>query len=180
MTPRPRGTDAFGAGSRSAIMKASRSVVAVALAVLAGSVPAGADGSRTASADLAVEFLVDEGFAPSSRAGGDAWMDLGRLAATWDRHARRAGSTLVARRVAVRVTSRSGRRGFVRLVASLGSGEPGGPLRVDGALLTAAPRVVDALMPIGATVPHQIELELLPSAPPGTFAVSITWEIEER
>jgi hypothetical protein len=164
-------------------MRGSKAVLAVALTVLASTPAARADDGRTGANDLTLEFVVDGSASASSISRGTAAVDVGRVTATWDRsgsgHKASAGSTVVERRIGVRVASRPGRRGFVRLSAALAPGDARGLMRLDGGLLTMAPRVVDAQMPIGAVVTHVIQFELPPSAPPGAFASSILWEVEE-
>lgn len=163
-------------------MRGSKAVLAVALTVLASTPAARADDGRTGANDLTLEFVVDGSASASSISRSTAAVDVGRVTATWDRSEsghRAAGSTVVERRIGVRVASRPGRRGFVRLTAALAPGDARGLMRLDGGLLTMAPRVVDAQMPIGAVVTHVIQFELPPSAPPGAFASSILWEVEE-
>jgi hypothetical protein len=83
------------------------------------------------------------------------------------------------RRVGVRITSRSGRRGFARLRTYLETSDPRVLVSVDGVVLTTAPRLVDAQAPIGSTVSHRVDVEVPASEPPGAFASRIVWEVEE-
>jgi hypothetical protein len=164
-------------------MRMSEAIVTVMLAALAGSVPAAARPMSTTDGDLSVAFVVEDGSPQLGRGGDQARVDVGDVAATWRRNGfgRRASaaSTLIQRRVGVRVTSRTGRRGFVRLRASLPITDGRAIASVDGLVLTAAPRLIDAQAPIGSIVGHLVAIQLPASAPAGAFSSEILWEVEE-
>jgi hypothetical protein len=156
-------------------------VPVVLIAALAGARAQGADPLAGPAADLGLSFSVEDGVTAGG-ASGDALMDAGRLAAPWNRdpHRRAAGpSSSVERRVGVRITTRSGRRGFARLRAFLETADPRVFVSVDGVVLTSAPRLVDAQAPIGSSVSHRVKVEVPASEPPGAFASRIVWEVEE-
>jgi hypothetical protein len=161
------------------ILDSAAPLMLAALAAAVAARPAEGGDVRTAP-DLAVAFVLEEG-AGSALPSGDALMDVGPASAAWHRSHRRAAapSSVIRRRVGVKVTSRSGRRGFVRLRAFASGAEAPALLRVDGALLGAAPRLVDAQAPIGSTVSHVIEIEVLASEAAGPFSADIVWEVEE-
>jgi hypothetical protein len=148
--------------------------VPVAAVALAAAVPGSAGA---AEARLAVTFVTDDALAAPGASG--ALVDLGSLSASWAR-GRGAGASAIAveKRVGVRIDG-PGRRSFVRLRAYLASPEPGRTVSVDGVVLSAAPRVVDAQAPVGGTVGHVVRVEIPPSQPAGAFAADIVWEIEE-
>jgi hypothetical protein len=146
--------------------------------------PLSSAAGRTPEGDLSVAFVVEDGLAQLGRGGDQARVEVGEVAATWrpNGFGRRASaaSTLIQRRVGVRVTSRTGRRGFVRLRASLPITDGRALVSVDGLVLTAAPRLVDAQAPIGSIVGHLVAIQLPASAPAGAFSSEILWEVEER
>jgi len=156
-------------------------IVSLALAaLLGGTLARGADPVAGPNGDLALTFFVEDGPGGS----GDAVMDAGRVSAAWNRgESAPAGappSATVERRVGVRVASRSGRGGFARLRAFVESPDPRVVVSVDGAVLTSAPRLVDAHAPIGSTVGHRVRIEVPAPSPPGAFASRIVWEVEEQ
>jgi hypothetical protein len=141
-------------------------------AVLAAPLPA------AAAEDLSVAFVIEG----AARADGHALVDAGTLRAQGRSRpggARRPEPAAGERRVGVRVTSRSGRLGFVRLRASLETPDPRTVVSVDGVVLTAAPHLVDPHAPIGTVVGHRVRVEAPPDEPPGAFAARIVWEVEE-
>jgi hypothetical protein len=126
---------------------------------------------------LAVTFVTDD--ALTARGSSGALVDLGSLSASWARgRGQGASAIVVERRVGVRVDG-AGRRGFARLRAHLTNPEPGRVVSIDGMVLSAAPKIVDAQAPIGSTVGHVVRVEVPPSQPAGAFATDIVWEVEE-
>jgi len=129
------------------------------------------------AADLGVTFTLESGIPGGT---SEALLDAGPVSAAWNRqsHARIA-APFVDRRVGVRITSRSGRRGFVRLRAFLETADARAIVSVDGMTLSSAPRLVDAQAPIGSTASHRVTVEVPASEPAGAFTSRIVWEVEE-
>jgi hypothetical protein len=149
-------------------------VLAAVVALLApASVRAGGP-----AADLGITFTLESGIPGGTTS--EALLDAGPVSAAWNRqpHARIA-SPFVERRVGVRITSRSGRRGFVRLRAFLETADARAIVSVDGMALSSAPRLVDAQAPIGSTASHRLTVEVPASEPAGAFTSRIVWEVEE-
>jgi hypothetical protein len=123
-----------------------------------------------------VTFVTDD--APAARGSTGALVDLGSLRASWAPRGRGPSAITIEKRLGLRVEG-AGRRGFARLKAFLVTPEPGRVVSVDGIVLSAAPRIVDAQAPIGSTVGHVVRVEVPPSQPAGAFATDIVWEVEE-
>jgi hypothetical protein len=161
-------------------MRTTESLVTVILAALLAAPVLGSDPMPGVRGDLAVTFVSEDG---TRDRGGDALLDLGPVSASWTRaarSARRSGpEAAVSRRVGVRISSRTGRHGFVRLRAFLATPAQRGSVSVDGVVLTTAPRIVDAQAPIGSTVGHVVKLQVPGSDPAGAFSADIVWEVEE-
>jgi hypothetical protein len=164
------------------VMTATGVLTFLVLATLAAAPAQGAQPVAGSAADLGISFSMEEG---GGRGGstGDALLDAGRLVACWSSRTRARMTALppvtLERRVGVRITSRSGRRGFARLRTYLETLDPRVLVSVDGVVLTTAPRLVDAQAPIGSTVSHRVDVEVPASEPPGAFASRIVWEVEE-
>jgi hypothetical protein len=108
--------------------------------------------------------------------GGDAAVDVGRLVA---RCANGDCSRIVVRkRFRLRVDGVRATK-FVRVNAFVQLGSRGQRYRVDGRLLSSAPSLVDAVMPLGVAVPHTLEIEILASEPEGVLAETIVWQVED-
>ncbi|MET0552048.1 MAG: hypothetical protein ABW221_03355 [Vicinamibacteria bacterium] len=148
------------------------SAVLLASAVAAPAVRTEASGT---SGDLVVTFVTDG--VSSGRGSAGALVDLGSVSAAFVR-GRGPAAAAIEKRLGVRVEA-AGRRGFVRLRAFLSAPEPGRVVSVDGIVLSAAPRIVDAQAPIGSTVGHVVRVDVPPSQPAGAFATDIVWEVEE-
>jgi hypothetical protein len=149
---------------------------AVLLASALAALPGRADASD-ARGVLALSFVAEGALAARGSTG--ALVDVGSLSASWAR-GRGQGPAPIAieKRIGVRVEG-AGRRGFVRVRAFVATPEPGRVVLVDGIVLSAAPRTVDAQAPIGSTVGHVVRVEVPPSQPAGAFATDIVWEVEE-
>jgi hypothetical protein len=112
---------------------------------------------------------------------GDAWIDLGSISGRscgfrdGDRCLR---SSITRRRITVRVERGAGGMAFARLSASLVADDARARVRIDGVLLSAAPRLVDAGAPLGVAVAHTIEIEVPSTEPAGRVAAAITWHAE--
>lgn len=158
-------------------MRRAESLSAVMMAALLAA-PAQGRAAQPAP-ELTVTFVSDDG---TGDRAGRAVLDVGSVSASWPsgRRGRRAeAAAVVTRRLGVRVDSRSGRRGFVRLRAYLAVPAERGTVSVDGFVLTTAPHVVDAQAPIGSTVGHVVKLSVPASDPAGSLSADIVWEVEE-
>jgi hypothetical protein len=159
-------------------MRTPRSLLTAVLAALLAAPAPGRAGAS--GADLTVTFVNEDG---TRDRAGSAVLDVGSVSASWPRggRGRRAeAAAVVSRRVGVRVESRSGRRGFVRLRAFLAMPAQRGAVSVDGFVLTTAPRIVDAQAPIGATVGHIVKVSVPARDPAGALSADIVWEVEEQ
>jgi hypothetical protein len=79
---------------------------------------------------------------------------------------------VVRERIAVRL---EGPGSTARVSVALAAIRPGTSVRIDGQLLSATPRVIDPVHRIGATVLHQLEVNIGPDAPPGAFIDQLLW-----
>ena len=91
-----------------------------------------------------------------------------------------AGS--VAGRTARKVTLRLGApsreaRGTATVRAYLTAPDPRCTIRIDGVVLTTAPRVVRRNAPVGIPFTHRIEIEVPPTAAEGPLQAGIGWEV---
>ncbi len=68
-------------------------------------------------------------------------------------------------------------RGTATLRAYLETPDPHATIRVDGILLGSTPRVIQRNAPIGIAVTHRLEIEVPVTAPEGTLAAAIGWEV---
>jgi hypothetical protein len=112
-------------------------------------------------------------------AGGDAWIDLGSVAARpcgFRAAGRCVRSTVTRKRIGISVEGEG--TGFARLSANLVTDDPRARVRVDGVLLSSSPQLVDAGAPIGRAVAHTVEIEVPASEPAGPVAAAITWRAE--
>jgi hypothetical protein len=116
------------------------------------------------SSDLSLTFLE----------GGQATtavVDAGTI--SW-RGGRKQYSVTVAIRIG-KATREA--RGTATLRAYLETPDPHAAIRVDGILLGATPRVIQRNAPIGIAMNHRLEIEVPVSAPEGTLAATIGWEV---
>jgi len=139
-------------------LKSARRPIYVVAPALVALVLAMAPGQyvSTASAisdDLAVSLIV-EGPAPAD-----------------------AGQSVIRRRVAVKVTSRSGRQGHAVLRASLQGPPVRGTVCVDGIVLSAATRLIDTAVPIGPAVHHIVEVDLPGRQRMRGLPAAIVWDV---
>ena len=87
-------------------------------------------------------------------------------------------ATITTRTVRLRIGEPSQEpRGTASLHAFLETPDPRCTIRVDGIVLTAAPRLIQRHAPIGITVPHRIEIEVPIQAAEGPLVASIGWEV---
>jgi len=103
-----------------------------------------------------------------------AVVDAGTIA--W--RAGRKQVSVTARTFGVRIgTATREARGTATLRAYLETPDPNAAIRVDGILLGATPRIIQRNAPIGIAVTHRLEIEVPVSAPEGTLAATIGWEV---
>lgn len=155
-----------------------RAVIAVAIALVAGgAAPVDAAPVRTVrpSEDLRLVFLDGDAAPVHQGATGDAMIDVGRVAS---RCVRSCARTVVRRRFRLRVEG-AGPARFVRVRAFVQASTPGQQVRLDGRVLTEAPLIVDAAMPLRAAVSHTLEIEIAASAREGLLAETVMWTVEE-
>jgi hypothetical protein len=119
--------------------------------------------------------IVDDagGGAP---AGGDAQLELGHLSAASQRGGIHRGAQVV-RRIRLKVEGCATAR-FARVRAALRDGDGRSEIRIDGARLSAAPRLVDAAAPLGRFVLHTLEISIPTTEPAGPLAAEIAWTAE--
>lgn len=155
-----------------------RSAVAVLCLSLVLPVPA-AFGREPAVGQLTVSFGPADGSSWSARGGaGAATLNLGAVSANLtDGAVRKARTTVVVRRVSVRVDGPAGTL-FARLSARLASDDPRCRIHVDGVRLSATPSVLDASARLGAARAHTIRVEVPFAEPPGPFLSAIEWQAE--
>ncbi len=104
----------------------------------------------------------------------DGVMDAGTI--QWRGGAKK--TTVTTRTVRLRIGQPAAEpRGTATLSAFLETVDARCTVRVDGVVLTAAPRVIQRNAPIGMTVPHRIEIEVPVHAADGPLLTSIGWEI---
>lgn len=151
---------------------------AIALALIASGAPA-ADAAPVravrAIEDLRLVFLDGDAAPVHQGATGDAMIDVGRVAS---RCVRSCARTVVQRRFRLRVEG-AGPARFVRVRAFLQASTPGQQVRLDGRVLTEAPMIVDAAMPVRMAVAHTLEIEISASAREGLLAETVVWNVEE-
>lgn len=68
-------------------------------------------------------------------------------------------------------------RGRATLRAFLETPDPNVTIRIDGITLGTAPRVIRHHAPIGIALTHRLEIEVPVTAPDGTMAARIGWEV---
>lgn len=87
-------------------------------------------------------------------------------------------STITTRTVRLRIGEPSQEpRGTAALHAFLETADPRCIIRVDGIVLTAAPRLIQRHTPIGVAVAHRIEIEVPVQSAEGPLLASIGWEV---
>ena len=127
--------------------------------------------------ELQLVFLDGDERAPVRRAAyGDATLDVGSVRAQRC-GARGCASTIIKRRFRLRVDGRGSR--FVRVRAFLQDDTPGQRVRIDGRLLTSAPQLVGAAIPLRVAVSHTLEIEIPTSEPDGMLTRTIVWLVED-
>ena len=137
-----------------------RTLLPILLAVLLAA-PASAGGRRRAvsapSGELAIAFV-----SVTAGSGADALIDAGRL------------SRVQRRLFGIRLDG-PGKTATLR--ASLETLDPHCIVRVDGIVLGTAAKVIAAHATIGSVTTHTLEIEVPASAPEGTFAASLRWDV---
>lgn len=87
-------------------------------------------------------------------------------------------STVTRRTFGVRIGPESREaRGTATLRAYLETPDPHATIRIDGVLLGTTPQVIQRNAPIGIAVMHRLEIEVPVTAPEGTLAAAIGWEV---
>lgn len=155
-------------------MRKSSPIVAAALCLcLVSSADLQAGGRRRAVAvsppapNLSLTFL-DGGRAAT------AAIDAGTM--SW--RGGRKHSSRTSRTFAIRIGEAAREpRGTATLRAYLETADPHATIRIDGVVLGSAPRVIQRNAPIGIAVMHRMEIEVPVTAPEGTLAASIGWEV---
>jgi len=91
---------------------------------------------------------------------------------------RRGAPAAVEQTIAIRI-ERGGdlQIGTASVRASVVASDPRVVVRVDGMKLDSLPRLVDGRVPVGATRPHRVTVEVPPSVPAGAIGSSIVWEV---
>lgn len=91
---------------------------------------------------------------------------------------RRGAPASVDETIAVRI-ERGGdlQIGTASLRASVVTSDPRVVVRIDGMKLDALPRLIDGRVPVGATRPHRVTVEVPPAVPAGAIGSSIVWEV---
>ena len=102
--------------------------------------------------------------------GSDAMVDAGALSLARSKRTRKV--------FGIRIDAPAAAEGAtVTLHAYLESYDSRCTIRVDGVLLSAVPKLIDAHMPVGTITRHTIEIEVPPSVSEGTFASSVRWDV---
>ena len=131
------------------------------------------------SNDLRLVFLGSDERAPVYRGGtDDATIDIGRVVAA-KCSTRGCMRSVVRRQFRVRVDGNGTATRLVRTRAFIQDDVPGHRVRVDGRLLTTIPQIIDAAIPLGAPVPHSLEIEVPISEPEGALNQGIVWLVED-
>jgi hypothetical protein len=140
-------------------------------------VPADAGGRRRAAAASPAQSDVSITFVGTTGSGSEAWMDAGTLSAAQTHSRQNANGHIVTRRsFAIRIDA-PGQIGTAMLRAFLETTDHNSVVRIDGISLSTVPVVIDPQARIGAAVPHALEIEIPASAPEGTFASAVRWEV---
>lgn len=101
-------------------------------------------------------------------------MDAGTI--QWRGGSKKA--TVTTRTVRLRIGQPAAEpRGTATLSAFLQTADARCTVRIDGVVLTSAPRVIQRNAPIGVAVPHRIEIEVPVHAADGPLLTSIGWEV---
>ena len=145
--------------------------VAVSLPLYAGRRRAMAPPSGA----LSIEFVELRTGPSLVVAGSDAWMDV----ETVSRQPGTSGGNVVRvrRQFGIRIVRAGVALGAATVTARLESPDGRSAVRVDGQLLTNAPVVISARVPIGTVTSHGLEIEVPDSVSAGPLAVSISWEV---
>jgi RNase P/RNase MRP subunit p29 len=129
--------------------------------------------------ELRPVFLEADDRAPVRRAGHDgATIDVGRVIAGRS-SSRLAMRTVVRRQFRMRVDGSASVARFARVRAFVQNDTPGHRVRIDGRLLTSAPQLLDAAVPLGVPVSHVLEIEVPISEHDGALTETIVWQVED-
>jgi hypothetical protein len=154
-------------------------ITLLALASAAGNATASPARLARAVDEFRLVFLDGDDRAPVRRgAYDDATIDVGRVVATRC-PSRGCVRTVVRRQFRLRVDGVATTARYVRTQAFVQHDVPGHQVRVDGRLLTSAPRLIDAITPLGVAVAHTLEIEVPVSEPEGMLAENIIWLVED-
>jgi hypothetical protein len=152
-----------------------RSVVTILLLTSLLSLEVNAAPRRRAASAPIDPDAITISFTPMEGIRQMTWttLDVGTLA----RHERARGARVV-RTVAIGIDRKNGvAGGTAELRAFVQSADPRHIVRVDGIVLSGAPTLIDAHAPIGASIPHRIEIEVPPAVPEGAVASNIEWQV---
>ena len=121
--------------------------------------------------EIVITFVPLEG----TRSMTQTNLDLGTVA----HNGGRSRVTHIINTVGVRVERKGSAapQGSATLRAYLQAPDGRCIVRVDGIVIGAAPQVIDAHAPIGATVAHRVEVEVPTSVPAGSLFSAIGWEV---
>jgi len=127
--------------------------------------------------EISVTFVSLAADASVAGSVSDAVLDVGRIAQQ-PLHGRAAQRTTRQQTVGIRIDG-SGRsmQGTATLRAHLEDADPRYSIRIDGITLGSAPLLIDARVPIGAVVPHRIEIDVPVTAAEGLLTASIRWDV---
>lgn len=155
-----------------------RSLVGLCVLLLASTLDAAPARGLRPRDELQLVFLDGDGRGGMANgATGDASLDVGRTSARCGgRHGCARG--VIRRRFRLRVDG-AGVARFVRVRAFLQTGAPGQRIRLDGHVLSTAPTLIDAAVPVRVAVAHTLEIEVSTAEPEGMLAESITWLVED-
>jgi len=150
------------------------------VALLSAAAPVFAAPPRPArpAEEFRLVFLDGDDRAPVRQSAyDDATIDVGRVVAT--RCASRGCMrTVVSRRFRLRVDAVATSARYVRTQVFLQSDVPGHRVRLDGRLLSSAPLMIDANVPLGVATIHTLEIEIPISEPAGMIAENLVWTAE--
>ncbi len=153
-----------------------RSLVGLAVLLVTSTLEAAPARGLRPRDELKLVFLDgDGGGGMVAGAAGDAALDVGRASARCDK---RCAPGVIRRRFRLRVDG-AGVARFVRVRAFLQTGAPGKRIRLDGHVLSTAPTLIDAAVPVRIPVAHTLEIEVGTAEPEGMLAESITWLVED-
>jgi len=148
-----------------------RMIAILLLATSATAVATHRRASSLAAGELRIVFVTPE----SDMQQYAAALDVGVIR---NSGGRRGAPATVEQTIAVRI-ERGGdlQVGTASLRASVVTGDPRVVVRIDGMKLDALPRLIDGRVPVGATRPHRVTVEVPPSVPAGAIGSSIVWEV---